>query len=85
MKVNTMSITLPPQLEKLIQEKIKSGAYHSPDEVILESLRLLDERDRKLAALRADIQVGIDQAERGEVVDGDTVFTELRAKYATPS
>lgn len=77
-----MSITLAPQIEKRVQDKVKSGAYRSPDEVLEEALRLLDDRERKFAALRADIQVGLDQAGRGEVVDGGEVFAELRKTYA---
>ena len=33
------------------------------------ALRLLDERDRKLEALRKDVQVGLDQLERGEYTE----------------
>jgi len=77
-----MSITLTPELEKLVEDKVKSGAYRSSDEVLAEALHMLDERQRKIEALRADLQIGLDQAERGEVVEGDFVFTELRKKYA---
>lgn len=77
------SITLPPQLEDRIIQKVLSGAYRSPDEVLIESLRLLDERDHKLAALRSDIQIGIDQADRGEVtqLDMKALIGKLRAKH----
>ncbi len=80
-----MTITLPPQLEKRIREKVASGTYPSPNDVLQESLRLLDERDRKRAALRADIQVGIDQLDRGEGIDADVVFSELHSKYVDPT
>lgn len=40
-----MTITLPPELEALIQESVQSGLYNSPAEVVRESLRLLKERD----------------------------------------
>ena len=39
-----------------------------------------DEETAKLEALRADLQIGLDQAERGEVLDGAQVFANLRAK-----
>ena len=82
-----MSITLPPNLEKRVQEKVDSGAFRSADEVIQAGLGLLDERERKLAALRADLQVGIDQIERGEVapLDMEALIDELRAKHGTPA
>ena len=68
-----MSITLKPELEKRVQEKVRSGAYRSPEEVILAGLSLLENRDQKLEALRADLQIGI---------DADLVFAELESKYA---
>ncbi len=65
-----MNISLTPELERYIQRKVKSGRYHSASEVVREGLRLLEEQDKiravKLEALRHEIQIGIDQADRGE-------------------
>ena len=66
-----MDVSLSTQNEKLVKEKMKSGEYGSPDEVLGAALRLLDERDKKLTALRADVQVGLDQLERGEYTEYD--------------
>lgn len=80
-----MSITLPRHLEQQVQDKVRSGAYHSSEEVLEESLRLLARRDAQQEQLRRDIQVGVDQAERGELVAGEAVFANLRAKYVRKS
>jgi Arc/MetJ-type ribon-helix-helix transcriptional regulator len=40
-----MNISLSPELERLIAEKISSGQYRTADEVIREGLELLRERD----------------------------------------
>ena len=60
-----MKISLTPELEKLIQNKVNSGRYLSASEVIQEGLRLLDERDRiretRLAELQEKIQGGIEE------------------------
>lgn len=64
-----MDVSLSAQNEKLIKEKIKSGEYGSPEDVVDAALRLLDEHDKKLAALRKDVQIGIDQLERGEYTE----------------
>ncbi len=77
-----MSITLTPELEKRIEEKVKSGAYRSSDEALSEAVQLLDERDRKLESLRADIAAG---EASGEPIDGDIVFSELRKELAQQS
>jgi antitoxin ParD1/3/4 len=60
-----MSVTLSPRAEALIREKVAAGPYRSADEVIEAALDALDERER-LAQLRAMLQVGIDQLDRGE-------------------
>ncbi|MHC5766897.1 MAG: type II toxin-antitoxin system ParD family antitoxin [Nostoc sp.] len=76
-----MNVSLTPELEQLVKDKVNSGRYHSVNEVMGEALRLLDERDRvqekRLAELKAKIQEGIEASERGEVVDGEEVFAEI--------
>lgn len=78
-----MPIALKPEIEKRIQEKVSSGAYPSPDAVIQAGLSLLDQRDRALAELRADLQIGIDQLDRGEGLEADAVFAEFEAKFGS--
>ena len=60
-----MNVSLTPVLEKLIQKKVKSGAYNNASEVVREALRLLEEQDKikelKLQKLKAELQVGLDQ------------------------
>jgi antitoxin ParD1/3/4 len=79
-----MNVSLTPQLEDLVKRKVDSGLYNSSSEVVREALRLLEERDRlqemRLAELRQEIQIGLDQLDRGEGVDGKEVFAELRAR-----
>lgn len=40
-----MKISLSPDVERLIAEKVRSGRYHSADEVVREGLELLQERE----------------------------------------
>ena len=79
-----MNVTLPPELEQFINRKIESGQYFCESEVILEGLRLLRDRDEldkmRLETLRKEIAIGIEQADRGELVDGKVVFERLRQK-----
>ncbi len=65
-----MNIALSSDLEELIEAKVTSGLYGSPNEVIGDALRLLDERDRlaktRWKELRHEIARGIEQLDRGD-------------------
>lgn len=41
-----MTLLLTPETERAIADRVKSGRYSTADEVVLEALRLLSERDR---------------------------------------
>ncbi len=81
---SSMDVSLSPELKKRINDKVKTGLYHTAGEVIREGLRLLEERERlyrgRLMKLRRDVKKGLDQLDRGESVPGEQVFAELRAK-----
>ena len=76
-----MNVSLTPELEKFVTQKVASGLYYSASEVIREGLRLLQEQDAlkqmRLQELRREIAIGIKQADRGEFIDGEEVFKEL--------
>jgi putative addiction module CopG family antidote len=58
-----MNVTLTPRHERFIAEKIESGAYASPDEVLREGLRLLEqeeERSRTISWLRREVERGFE-------------------------
>ena len=79
-----MNVSLTPEFEAFVNEKVKRGSYGSASEVVRAGLRLLQERDAELAArleaLRRDVGVGRAQLERGEGVSGAEVFSRLRKK-----
>jgi antitoxin ParD1/3/4 len=67
-----MTITLTDELEELINEKVKSGAYKSADEVIIESLRLLEAREKGIEALRREIMRGVEAIQEGQFIECKT-------------
>lgn len=72
-----MQVTLPPDLEQRIADRVAAGTSASSSEVVEEALRLLFETEAARARLRAEIQVGIDQLDRGESVTGEELFAEI--------
>lgn len=75
-----MNITITPELAVLIEQKVSNGQYPSASVMIETALRLLEKRDRACSQLRAEIMIGIEQAERGEVRDGEEFFRQLRSQ-----
>jgi antitoxin ParD1/3/4 len=76
-----MNVSLTPELERYINEKVETGSYRSASEVVRESVRLLqrveEDRAARLAALRRDIHEAIAELDRGEGIDGEEVFAEI--------
>ena len=82
-----MNVSLTPELEELITQKVSSGLYHSASEVIREALRLLKEQDElrqyRLEQLRKEVAIGLEQLDRGEGIPGKVVFERLQQKSRT--
>jgi antitoxin ParD1/3/4 len=68
-------------IRKRIAEKVDSGLYNSTSELVREGLRLLfaaeETKARRLDRMRADIDVGLEQLNRGEGIPGDRVLAEV--------
>lgn len=80
-----MNISLTPEQEKLIQEKLKSGKYSTIARVIDEALQLLEERDRQdenwSEETRQKVAVGSAETERLEKLDSEVVMAQLDDKF----
>jgi antitoxin ParD1/3/4 len=72
---------LGPQLEGYVADLVKSGRYQSRSEVLREGVRLVEERERRLAALDAAINRGIADVEAGRVRPIEETAARLTAKY----
>jgi antitoxin ParD1/3/4 len=66
----SMNVSLTPELEALVNEKVKSGDYNSASEVVREALRLLKEQDElkriRREELRREVMKGVEEIRRGE-------------------
>jgi antitoxin ParD1/3/4 len=73
-------VSLPPDVEDFVVSRVASGRYASEGEVIREGLRLLKEQEVAEASLRASVRMGLEQALRGELLDGEEVFESLERR-----
>jgi len=78
-----MAITLTAELEEIVTERVRSGAYASPHDVLMTSLRLLIAQEDRLAELRRELQIGLDAIEQGRFItcttdaDFDNLASEI--------
>lgn len=68
-----MNVSLTPELELMINNKVKTGLYNSASEVVREALRLLEEKDRiremRIEDLRREIMKGVEQLQNGQYIE----------------
>jgi antitoxin ParD1/3/4 len=76
-----MSADLGEVLESFVTELVASGRYRSKSEVLREGVRLIQEREMRLAALDASIARGLADADAGRTEPSSEVFAQLKAKF----
>ncbi len=75
-----MSADLGKTLEKFVTKLVASDRYHSKSEVLREGVRLIQEREARLAALDASIARGAADADANRVKSTSEVFDNLESK-----
>jgi antitoxin ParD1/3/4 len=77
-----ISADLGEKLEAVVADLVANGRYNSKSEVLREGVRLVQEREARLAELNEMLQKGIDELDAGLGIPAEEVFAELRARYA---
>jgi putative addiction module CopG family antidote len=82
-------IYLKPELEELIRQDVQRGCYRTVDESVERAVSMLHEQEAWLAQNRVVIAAKIDEgyaaAQRGELVEADTVRSKLAELKSTHS
>ncbi|MBX9702610.1 MAG: type II toxin-antitoxin system ParD family antitoxin [Silvanigrellaceae bacterium] len=82
-----MNISLTPELEHFVQDKVKSGMYTSASEVIRESLRLLhthdDLQNQRIKQLNQAIDAGLEQLQAGKKIPAHESYNRMKQKIDT--
>jgi len=78
-----MTVTMTPEMEALVNDRITRGQFATPEEVIIAGLRLLHDTDaRKVDDLRALLDEAEEDARAGRVAPFDPLATAARVKAA---
>lgn len=87
-----MIITLTPEQEKFVLERVQSGQYKSVDDVIDFAFQLLEKyelekredelKQQAIEAVRQKVLVGMEDIRQGRVVDGEVVFEQLQERLS---
>ena len=81
-----MSYAFPPELQQMVRQELTAGNYSSEDELLLEAVRLLRQRDEDLRQFKAQLHDRLDRLERGvgiELEDEQALrafFDEIQAR-----
>lgn len=70
-----MNLNLSAEANEFVRGLVAQGKYQNEEEAVVDGIRLLMGREK----LRNEIQVGIEQLDRGEFCDEETVFAEVDA------
>jgi putative addiction module CopG family antidote len=81
-----MAYCFPPELQQLVRQELATGVYSSEDELLLEAVRLLHQREEDLQAFRAQLQERLDRLDRGKGIELEdeaalrTFFDDVEAR-----
>jgi antitoxin ParD1/3/4 len=70
-----MNLNLPTDAREFVKGLVAQGKYQNEEAAVVDGIRLLMGREK----LRSEIQTGIDQLNRGQTCDEETVFAEVDA------
>ena len=77
-----MNVSLTPELEKFVTDKVASGRYTSASEVVREALRLLEReeksREEQIEDFNRELRARVEALDRGERVTKEEFLREMQ-------
>lgn len=74
-----MNLSLPPHIQQLIDDRVRSGKYQSPEDVVAAAVASLEQQEQlgdfEPGEMERLIEEGVNS---GPALDGEQVFAELR-------
>ncbi len=81
----TISVPIPPELDDFINRLLSDERYPSECDIVLSALWVLEQFEypgETRRVLKEELLRAAAEAERGELLDGERVFKELRERSA---
>lgn len=84
-----MNVSLSPDVQRFVDQKVRRGEYGSPEEAVNQILSRVQSQEEltpeDLADLRAEVDEGLAEADRGEFVEftAEDVISERHAARAS--
>ena len=83
-----MNVSFTDEQVRFIEERVRTGRYRSAAEVVREALQVLMRREAEESPeyvawrekVRRQIDEGLEQTDRGELLDGEQVFEQARKR-----
>jgi antitoxin ParD1/3/4 len=66
-----MTVEIPVEYQQIVTDAISRGDFKTGTEMVAEGLRVLEERRRTADYLRREMQIGLDELDRGEYDEFD--------------
>ena len=81
-----MHLSLTPEMQRFGENRVKSGMYASPEEVVAAAFTLLEHQEASGDFEAGEMQRLIDEGDRsGDALDAEQVFAEIRELRNRPS
>jgi antitoxin ParD1/3/4 len=80
-----MNVSLTPELERFVGEKVENGLYNNASELVREGLRLLKEHDEIRLRWREQIERGWLDPQAGRIVDGPATMARIKQRLTSRS
>ncbi len=74
------SYSLGRHFESFVEAQLASGRYNNASEVLRDALRLMEERERRLALLDIAIERGMADIHAGRIHAAEDVFDDLESE-----
>ena len=86
-----MNLSLPPEIQRIIDARVKSGTYRRAEDVVAAAVVSLGQQERAMqlnaaefeavySNLREKLAEGLAAADAGKLSDGDAFFDELEGQ-----